>query len=151
VCSADPLVIKINAAGVTQWAVTPGGEAAFDVVIDPAGDVYIAGTYRTTTTIGSTTMPTAASGKLSGFVAKLSGANGGVLWAVPVSNQGGTHDFSAMRYVCMYVCVCLGCMRVLLLSVRVIAYIGVEPTVARAMAWRRIQLFPVMTLNSSVD
>jgi len=55
----EPYIIKLNAAGATQWAITvdtdegagpPTGEA---IAVDGSGNVYTAGTYRGTADLGS--------------------------------------------------------------------------------------------------
>ena len=83
-------VAKLNAAGTWAWAVRGGGGARYDagagVAFDNAGNVAVCGTMENQPAVfGAISL--ANTGRLSGFVAKLTPA-GAWLWAVPGSGGG---------------------------------------------------------------
>lgn len=78
----DWAVFKLSPAGKAQWAVAFGGlmdELAYRLVIDPAGDLIIAGSFDEALELGATKLVSA--GEADAFVAKLDGRDGKVLWA----------------------------------------------------------------------
>jgi hypothetical protein len=70
---SDLFVAKLSAAGQWEWALAAGGsesDAAAGVVVDPAGQVFIAGSFSTQAHFGPTTLT--SQGGLDVFVAQLS-------------------------------------------------------------------------------
>lgn len=87
VLETDTLVIKYDTNGNELWVVEPGngGDAAFDIAVDSAGNVYTVGKQRLSPAF---TMPTTM------FVRKHNGATGATLWTTLYSQipQGSTAD-----------------------------------------------------------
>lgn len=83
----DIFLLQLNHNGTAQWGISTGDsqhDYSNDVCVDKMGNVYIAGTFNTTSTFGNTTLQN-NNGDL--FLAKYtqSGTN---LWAVkPAANQ----------------------------------------------------------------
>ena len=85
----DLYVIKVNPAGVVQWATTSGGTNADwgnDLVLDGTGNIYLTGSFYLTAKFGTTTLT--GKGKAEIFAAKLD-PKGDYLWAV---GGGGTEN-----------------------------------------------------------
>jgi hypothetical protein len=86
----DGFVAKLDNAGTVVWARRMGGSSddqVFDIAVDNSGNVYIAGTFSSSTaSFGSTTLTNA--GNYDVFVTKLSSA-GTFLWT---RGQGGSMD-----------------------------------------------------------
>ncbi|GAA4379717.1 hypothetical protein GCM10023186_17410 [Hymenobacter koreensis] len=88
----DVYVAKIDPSGVYQWAHRFGNRAADNcsgLVVDAAGNVYLAGSYRYSATFGTTTL--SGPGISEGFLTKLN-TNGRFLWAF---NLGGSNAFGS--------------------------------------------------------
>ncbi len=68
-----------------QWATTPGRGEGRATAVDAAGNSYVTGYFRGTTTFGATTL--ISTGATDLFVAKLS-ATGTYLWAVAAGGRG---------------------------------------------------------------
>jgi len=84
-------IMKLNASGDLLWArVIPGdvGTAAYSIVADASGDIYLTGEYYETTDFdpGSGVFNLTPNGDRDAFVLKLS-ADGDFVWAISV---GGT-------------------------------------------------------------
>lgn len=80
---ADAFVARFEADGACKWLVGFGASSTDQVTataLDPSGDVLIAGGYDSATLPMGTTM-LANAGGTDTFVAKLSAANGSVIWA----------------------------------------------------------------------
>lgn len=79
----DIYIAKLSSAGTWLWAVNGGGtnrDLAAGLALDPIGNLYLAGSYESTTAkFGTTTL--ANSGYTNAIVAKLDAA-GNWLWAV---------------------------------------------------------------------
>jgi len=87
----DIFVVKLSPSGNWLQAVQAGGadfEEAYCIAVDEAGNTWLTGVFRDTTTFGNRTLTTNGNNDI--FVAKL-GFSGNWLWAV---NAGGTnYDF----------------------------------------------------------
>ena len=82
----DAFVAKLNPAGTFLWAASAGGakyEHCEDVAVDATNNVYIAGAFQESITVGTTVLKTTAKGG-NNFVARLS-STGKFLWAVAVA------------------------------------------------------------------
>lgn len=90
----DVLVVKYDAVGNYQWAVSAGGDLpdhGTGLALDASGNVYLTGTYASPAQFGAIALP-APAGRADVFVAKLDPA-GNWLWAI---NGGGpADDYSA--------------------------------------------------------
>jgi hypothetical protein len=78
----DAWVAKLTPTGAPVWATALGGsgdDSTSQVVVDAAGDIYLAGTVGGTATFG--TFQVGGAGGSDVFVAKLKGTNGSVIWA----------------------------------------------------------------------
>lgn len=87
--SLDVWVAKLSLAGDARWAVSIGGlgeERGGPIVADSAGDLYVAGTFNDTLTLGSTTLT--SRGGADVFLAKLRGVDGSVVWATSLGSAG---------------------------------------------------------------
>ena len=87
--SSDAFVAKVSSAGTVLWAFRFGGTSAdtgTNVAIDPAGDVYAAGTFRNNVTVGNTTL--VSQGLTDTFLIKVSGASGAPLWSTSFGSTG---------------------------------------------------------------
>jgi hypothetical protein len=91
---ADGFVAKYSADGLLQWKqvvqdLYQGATSLFDsadtIAVDPAGNSYVAGTFRETLTLGNFTIT--STGPLDVFVEKLD-TNGNVLWLHQFANTG---------------------------------------------------------------
>ena len=92
----DMYLVKYNRQGVAQWAQqarvqNANGQARAEgitVVTDPAGNVYVAGTYNGTVTFGAL-MLTSTSGAANMFVVKYT-SQGTPVWAITSSSTGSS-------------------------------------------------------------
>jgi hypothetical protein len=78
----DLFFAKLDATGNGIWAVAyggPGDDRGAEIVVDANGDVYAAGQFHLTMTLGTNTLTSL--GGSDCFVAKLSGVDGSVVWA----------------------------------------------------------------------
>jgi hypothetical protein len=85
----DIFVAKLTAAGVPVWVKPLGGsgrDTAGKVVVDAAGDIYLAGQISGTAMLGS--YPVGGFGGVDIFVAKLNSADGSVAWAKSFGSTG---------------------------------------------------------------
>lgn len=82
----DAFVTKLDATGKGVWAAAIGGAVGDDrdprVVVDGAGDVYVAATFTGEITIGAVTLAAHGKTDVDIFLAKLRGSDGSVAWAV---------------------------------------------------------------------
>lgn len=90
--NSDVFAVKLNAAGVAQWAHTIGGtssEFAYDVEFDATGNVFLAGSFRNTVDFdsGAGTSNVTSAGGNDAFTQKLD-ANGAHQWVVTLSSSG---------------------------------------------------------------
>lgn len=89
--AADVFLLKYNAAGTVQWAKKAGNtvnDRACAITTDPAGNIYIAGSFGGTVTFGTTTLTaTGGSNDTDIFTAKFD-ASGNVVWA----KKGGSNS-----------------------------------------------------------
>ncbi len=89
--SDDIFLAKIDSNGVPIWAVSAGGtgtDGGRGIAIDPAGYIYICGSYNATATFGSLPpTPPANAGNASLFVAKYD-RSGNALWVNTATNSG---------------------------------------------------------------
>lgn len=86
----DVFVVKYDAVGNYQWAVSAGGDLpdyGLGLALDANGNVYLTGTYASPAQFGAITLP-APAGRTDVFVAKLDPA-GNWLWA---TTGGGTGE-----------------------------------------------------------
>jgi hypothetical protein len=87
--ASDVIVAKLTSAGNFVWSTHGGGtgsETSADLVVDPAGDIYVAGAFGPAPSqFGASTL--ASVGGQDAFVAKLNG-NGVWQWGV----SGGSRD-----------------------------------------------------------
>ena len=86
----DIFVAKLGPNGNWLWAVKAGGidyDYGYSIAVDGAGNAYVTGEFRYTSTFGSHTLT--ASGYSDLFVAKLN-PSGTWLWAVRAG--GGSYD-----------------------------------------------------------
>ncbi len=86
----DVFVVKYDAVGNHQWAVSAGGDLpdyGMGLALDAGGNVYITGNYASPAQFGAITLP-APAGRADVFVAKLNPA-GDWLWA---TSGGGVED-----------------------------------------------------------
>ncbi|RFS17015.1 SBBP repeat-containing protein [Emticicia sp. C21] len=86
--SNDAFVAKYNTNGEVAWVQSAGGESSDvgnDVTIDGSGNVYIAGSFRNTSTFGS--ILKSAEGGIDIFVAKYSN-NGRIFWVQAMGSSG---------------------------------------------------------------
>lgn len=86
----DLLITKFNSIGTKIWAKQYNAQAdgllyADIIKADASGNIYIAGTFTGTATIGASTITSSAS--YNAFIAKLD-ANGNELWATPFLYTG---------------------------------------------------------------
>ena len=91
--AGDILLVRYNAAGQAQWARRTGStssDLASAVAIDPAGDLYVAGSFQLSQTIGADFLSNR--GGSDALVVKYSGAAGAPLWA---RSGGGTNADAA--------------------------------------------------------
>ncbi len=98
--SSDAILAKFNAAGVRQWSTYFGGassDAAYEIVGDTAGNVYIGGQTSSTDVIGTAgAYLSVAPGGTDGFFAKFNSA-GTRIWS---SYFGGT-SFDSVEGICL--------------------------------------------------
>lgn len=90
--SSDVFVAKIDSTGVWQWSTKAGGTApdrAFGVSSLADGSAFVVGSYISTATFGSTTLPAATIEDV--FVAKVD-ANGTFAWATGAGGVGNDND-----------------------------------------------------------
>ncbi len=91
----DILVAKYDPAGGLVWAKNIGGngnDEAYGITVTPAGDIYLAGLYGSTTMNVGSSVLTNSSGGQEAFIARLD-ASGNPVWA---SGCGGTgHSYAA--------------------------------------------------------
>lgn len=98
----DIFLAKYNSAGVVQWVRRFGGprsDESRSLVCDPAGNVYMSGSYEGTASFGSVTPAAAATGTANLFVAKFDGA-GNTQWVTTAANAGifSGRGFSFWRF-----------------------------------------------------
>jgi hypothetical protein len=104
--NSSGFLIKYNSSGIAQWATRiPSGSASSvrGIVLDSNGDVYITGSYRSTTSfalinasgdtqVSSTiTLPASSSTPADAFLVKYN-SNGIVQWATAIRGNGTTLD-----------------------------------------------------------
>lgn len=85
----DIFVAKLDTSGNGIWAVHFGGTADERdprIAVDPAGDVYITGTFSGQIAFGAVNL--VALGDIDVFVAKLRGSDGSVAWAISRGTAG---------------------------------------------------------------
>ncbi len=85
----DIWVAKLTPTGTPVWAVAFGGSGPDKysyLTVDPAGDIYIAGTVSGSAMFGS--YPVGGFGGLDVFVAKLDNSDGSVAWATSFGSTG---------------------------------------------------------------
>ena len=85
--AAEMFVAKYDVDGFLEWAEAAQSEEAqgADIAVDQAGNCYVTGYFRVSTTLGTQTL--ASSGFFDLFLAKFD-SDGGLLWA----NNSGTKD-----------------------------------------------------------
>lgn len=94
----DILVGKLNPSGNYIWVQNLGGtgsEDGKDILSTGAGDVFVAGIFQGSITLGGT--PLNASGAFNGFVAKMD-PDGTVQWAMQSAGGTGSHIFHALAH-----------------------------------------------------
>jgi hypothetical protein len=78
----DAFIIKLDRTGTASWVQHLGGSkrdnAGYGVAADAAGNVYVAGWFQGTVTIGGQTLTGA--GNYNGFLAQLNASTGAVRW-----------------------------------------------------------------------
>lgn len=92
-CAHDVVVVSFAANGAHQWSRrfgAGGGDAARAVAVDPAGNVYVTGSFEGTVSFGGD--PLVASGKSDVFALKLD-ANGNHVWS---KRFGGVENETAL-------------------------------------------------------
>jgi hypothetical protein len=98
--SSDALLAKFNSAGVRQWSTYFGGastDAAYEIVGDGAGNVYIGGQTGSTDVIGTAgSYLAAAPGGTDGFFAKFN-STGARIW----SSYFGGASFDSVEGICV--------------------------------------------------
>ncbi|HEX3760662.1 MAG TPA: hypothetical protein VHW23_18230 [Kofleriaceae bacterium] len=85
----DIFVAKLDTSGNGVWAVHFGGAADERdprVAVDPAGDVYVTGTFTGQVAFGAVNL--VSKGDVDVFVAKLHGNDGSVAWAISRGTAG---------------------------------------------------------------
>jgi len=85
----DCWVAKLTADATPIWAVRFGGtgnDRGAQVVVDSAGDVYVAGNFQDQIAFDAVNLVSA--GMSDVFVAKLRGTNGSVIWATSLGSSG---------------------------------------------------------------
>jgi hypothetical protein len=85
----DIFVAKLDTSGNGVWAVHFGGagdERDPRIAVDPAGDVYVTGTFTGQIAFGAVNL--VAMGDIDVFVAKLRGSDGSVAWAISRGTPG---------------------------------------------------------------
>lgn len=85
----DIFVAKLDTSGDGVWAVHFGGTADERdprIAVDPAGDVYITGTFTGQIAFGAVNL--VSMGDIDVFVAKLHGSDGSVAWAISRGTAG---------------------------------------------------------------
>lgn len=80
-----PTYLPVGLIGSTANDVNKGS----NLVIDPSGDVYVAGLYSGDLTIGTTNLTHRGSG--DGLIVKLNGTTGQVIWTVNFGNSSADH------------------------------------------------------------
>jgi hypothetical protein len=78
----DCFIVKLGSDGKGVWATQFGAaddDRTIGVAVDPSGDVYITGQFHDTIMVGGFSL--ASVGGFDGFVAKLRGSDGSVVWA----------------------------------------------------------------------
>jgi hypothetical protein len=85
----DVFVAKLTPAGLPVWVVPLGGsgpDSSSNVVVDAAGDIYLAGQVSGTAKLGA--FQVGGFGGVDIFVTKLNGADGSVAWATSFGSTG---------------------------------------------------------------
>lgn len=85
----DIFLAKYASNGVMQWVRQFGGtgnDVARAITANPAGDVFIAGSFEATAAFGATTLTSA--GGADAFVARVETATGNLIWAVSGGGPG---------------------------------------------------------------
>lgn len=94
----DIFVAKYDEDGEFIWSTSFGGNAdedIEDIAVDPSGDVYLVGSYRSTTmTIGATTLINAGQSDI--FAVKLNGVTSSPIWARSIGSTGADEGASAV-------------------------------------------------------
>lgn len=85
-------VLKLDSAGVFQWARGiggPGHDCVLDLAVDSSGGIYANGFFQSTALLasGATALSLTSAGDYDGFVAKLDEA-GGFRWAKSIGGAG---------------------------------------------------------------
>jgi hypothetical protein len=100
----DIFVAKLDTSGNGVWAVHFGGtgdERDPRIAVDPAGDVYITGTFTGQIAFGAVNL--VSMGDIDVFVAKLHGSDGSVAWAISrgtaMTDRAGDIAVDAMGHV----------------------------------------------------
>lgn len=88
---SDAYILKFNSTGTLLWSKQLGGskyEAITSIDTDNFGNIYIAGSFENTITLGATTLTTSSGGR---FISKLN-SNGDYIWAI--QNTGLNDNYS---------------------------------------------------------
>jgi hypothetical protein len=88
----DAWIAKFDNNGDGIWAVTyggPGDDRDISVVLDPQGDVYVAGTFTTSIAFGPKMLTSV--GGVDHFIAKLKGTDGSPVWAISFGSAADEH------------------------------------------------------------
>jgi hypothetical protein len=87
----DVFVVSYDASGTFRWSATAGGvnnDIAYDLEIDPSGNVLVTGYYNGAVDFGMGPLPVGGAEDI--FVAKYNGSSGALMWA---RGFGGTGAF----------------------------------------------------------
>lgn len=94
---SDAFILKLNASGSFAWAHNMGGllgDIGNSVGTDPAGNIYVAGVFQGSISLGSTSL--IAVGMSDAFLAKIT-SGGMVVWSRNVGSS--TDDYASSVYV----------------------------------------------------
>jgi hypothetical protein len=90
----DAFIAKYNTNGVLQWVRTMGGtgqDVAYWAKTDANGDIVVTGYFQGTLSFSNSTQTLTSAGNSDIWIAKYSGSNGNLLWAV--SAGGNSYDY----------------------------------------------------------
>ncbi len=90
----DAFIAKYNTNGVLQWVRTMGGtgqDVAYWAKTDANGDIVVTGYFQATLNFSNSTQTLTSAGNSDIWIAKYSGSNGNLLWAV--SAGGNSYDY----------------------------------------------------------
>ncbi len=94
-CASYAFVGKLSTNGQWQWVkASPGGSAANDVVVDPTGNVCVAGSTRSAQPFNPTSIPPYGD---YAFATKLS-PTGAIIWDAAALVAGGADDMAVDRF-----------------------------------------------------